>query len=441
VSLIFFILSRLIPGDRVETVLDYRGLSLAASDNEYYHKEYQKLEKQLGLNLPSFYFQIYPSFSTNNGFSFQNTRINNWCRKMKRKKYADTEIKEVGYELDLIYKEVDVLPDSIGHNYVSSFFSEEDFTTWNLIIIDWKKQDLPKELYASIDKLQTTLSKLEYSRIGFYYPILKWNGIENQYHNWISSVFKSKLGVSIIDGRDVTEKIWAALRWTLLLVLISLIISLAISVFLSAWLLIQKREWLVSFFETILNGMYAMPIFWLATLLIVFFTTREYGAWTDWFAGPLPVVNESSDSFWDHFLSRLSYLILPILCLVIKEIPVFTRIIFVGMEEQMKKPYAQAMRAKGLPPNKVVFNHLLPNALFPVITLVSNYLPGALAGSLIIEVIFNIPGMGRLLFNSLFSGEYEICFGILLLVTVFTVVIFSFADLLYKWVSPQLKQQ
>jgi peptide/nickel transport system permease protein len=127
--------------------------------------------------------------------------------------------------------------------------------------------------------------------------------------------------------------------------------------------------------------------------------------------------------------------------LVLKEIPVFTRIIYVGLEEQFKKPYSQAMRAKGLAPAKVIFYHLLPNALIPVITLVSNYLPGALAGSLIIEVIFNIPGMGRLLFNSLFSGEYEICFGILLLVTVFTVLIFSLADLLYTWVNPQLRKQ
>ena len=132
-------------------------------------------------------------------------------------------------------------------------------------------------------------------------------------------------------------------------------------------------------------------------------------------------------------------MILPVICIVLKDIPVFTRLIYTGLESEMNKPYAIALKGKGLKENILVVRHLLPNSLIPIITLIGNYLPGSFAGSLIIEVIFNVPGMGRLLFQSIFNGDYEVCFGILMMITLVTIIVLAWSDILYKWVNPKMK--
>ena len=223
-----------------------------------------------------------------------------------------------------------------------------------------------------------------------YIPSFRWNGFDNQYHNWFKGFLTLDFGTSYRTKQNVWSKIETPLLWTLLLNSLALVFAFLIALPLGVWTARRKSSFFDRFVNIGLFMLYALPTFWIATMLVVFFTTKEYGAWTDIFPSiGLGRVN-IDDPFWTKFWIRAPHLILPVICLAYPSIAFITRQVRGGMLDVLNKDYIRTARAKGLSESKVVKKHAFRNALFPLISMFAIVFPAALAGSVVIEVIFNL---------------------------------------------------
>jgi len=185
---------------------------------------------------------------------------------------------------------------------------------------------------------------------------------------------------------------------------------------------------------------FAIPSFWLATLLIVFFTTPEYAVWMDIFpSGGLGGYHYASGM--PKVGIAVGALFLPVLCLLLGALAYLTRQMRGNVVRESSKDYVRMARAKGLRDKTIYRRHILRNALFPILTLVGASIPASISGSVIIEVIFGIPGMGQLLYQSILAQDWSIVFTMVVLASMLTVIGYIVSDVLYRLFDPKLRVQ
>jgi len=267
----------------------------------------------------------------------------------------------------------------------------------------------------------------------FFLPSLRWHGVDNQYHHWAAKALTGNLGISLLDGRSCYQKISKAFSWTFLLMILSVGLTMLVGIGLGIWSVNNSGSKSVSFINQFFYLFYSIPLFWLATLMVVFFTSVDYGSWTHIFPSIDIVPYQLS------FSERLKLLLLPTLLLAFHSISYIYKQMQSSLNQQIFLPYTTTALAKGLHLKKVLFEHNLRNAMLPMITILTGIIPSALAGSIIIEVIFNIPGIGRLLYTSIQTADWNIVFGLLLLVGLITIISYLIGDLLYSWVNPKIR--
>jgi len=132
-------------------------------------------------------------------------------------------------------------------------------------------------------------------------------------------------------------------------------------------------------------------------------------------------------------------LFLPVTCLALGSLAYISRQMKQSLLHELVQPYVLHLRTQGISEKTIVNRHAIRNALFPIITIVGGAVPVLLSGSLIIEVIFSIPGMGRLMYNSLLSRDWPVVFPVLMLGAIVTILSYHLSDIMYKWVDPRVK--
>ena len=273
-----------------------------------------------------------------------------------------------------------------------------------------------------------------------YVPMFQWNGTGNKYHRWISPILSGNLGVSLVTGQEVGERVNNALRWTLRLNLSAFFIAYLLAIPLGVYTAVYAGSGFDRRLNIFLFFLYALPSFWVATLLTQFLTTPE---WFDIF--PTMGVGDVSAqaSWWERTQTRAYHFFLPVFCLTYGILAIVVRQVRAAMQGILQSDFIRTARSKGISERRVIWRHAFPNALFPLITMFGNLLPSVVAGSIIIELIFSIPGVGLLTFDSILSKDWPIVYALLLLTAILTVFGILLADLLYAWVDPrvQLGQQ
>jgi peptide/nickel transport system permease protein len=257
-----------------------------------------------------------------------------------------------------------------------------------------------------------------------------------QYWHWLVRVARLDFGRTFLpDGKPVLTKIRERLPITLLLnvVEMSIILGLAVPIgVLSATRQYSLYDKITTVFVFV--G-FATPDFWLALLLMFLFGVQ---------LGWLPIsglrsLNWEYLPFWHQQWDFVSHLVLPILVATFGGLAGFSRYMRQSMLEVIRQDYIQTARAKGLSEQAVVGKHALRNALLPVVTILGLSLPGLIGGSIIIESIFAIPGMGQLMVQSVFSRDYPVVMGNLVIVATLTLIANLFADLAYGLVDPRIR--
>jgi peptide/nickel transport system permease protein len=257
-----------------------------------------------------------------------------------------------------------------------------------------------------------------------------------QYWNWLTRLVRLDFGRSFApDGRPVLTKIAERLPITLLLNVVEMLIIVALSVPIGV--LSATRQY--STFDKITTIFvfvgFATPDFWLALLLMILFGVR-----LDWLPiSGLRSLNWEYLSFWRQQADFLSHLALPILVATFGGLAGFSRYMRQSMLEVIRQDYIQSARAKGLAERVVVGKHALRNALLPIVTILGLSLPGLIGGSVIVEWIFAIPGMGQLMVQAAFERDYPVLMGNLVIVSTLTLLANLTADLAYSLVDPRIR--
>lgn len=268
-------------------------------------------------------------------------------------------------------------------------------------------------------------------------PRLQWHGFNNRYHRWLKGVLRGDFGKSYLDKRHVSSKLWPALKWTALLNGLALLFSYFIAIPIGLYAAYYAGSRFDRFSSYVLFFLFSLPAFWVATLLSNFLTTPVYGL--DIF--PTIGLGEWVEGapFGQNIGRRLWHLFLPLLCLTYPALAFLSRQMRSAARKELSQAYVLTAQLKGLNVHQLLWRHVFRNALFPIITLLGGLLPSLLAGGVLIENIFNLPGMGWLLLEAVLAKDWPVVTAILLLNGLLTVVGLLLADVLYQIADPRLR--
>lgn len=251
-----------------------------------------------------------------------------------------------------------------------------------------------------------------------------------QFLSWLSHIASADLGTSIRTGEPVASLILSHFKVTATVVLVAMLLATLIAIcggLIAAWRQHSTLDLAVLGSASLIM---AVPSFWLGLILLLVF-----GLKLGWF----PVVGYVS--FSEAGLRSMWYLALPIATLTITECGVLTRMMRASSLEVLRLDYITHARAKGLPESTVLRRHVFPNAFAPTLTLVGLSLGHLLGGIAVIETVFTLPGLGRLLVDSILSRDYPVVQGCLLFTAVVYVIINLAVDLCYPLFDPRVAAQ
>ena len=241
-----------------------------------------------------------------------------------------------------------------------------------------------------------------------------------QYLEWLGKTLSGDFGTSIYFKTDVASLVFAKLPVTLMLGVTSLLFALAISIPLGVLAAIYANSWIDRLALTVAVVGQAMPNFFFALILVMLFSIT-----LRW----LPVSGSTS---WQHY-------VMPTIALGYYAAPAFMRLIRAGMIEVLSADYIRTARAKGLPARKIIFKHALRNAVVPVVALAAVQLGFLLGGSVVIETIFALDGLGYLAYQSITFKDFPVMQVVVLLLSVVYVLLTLAADIANAWLDPRIR--
>ena len=251
-----------------------------------------------------------------------------------------------------------------------------------------------------------------------------------QYINWIGGIFRGDLGKSIFFSENVTKLMGERLPVSLYLGIIAFVISGVLGIMAGIISAVRRGTWVDNAVTVLANIGITIPVFWLGIILIYFLALKAH---------LLPVAGYTSP-FEDFWMSTRQ-IVMPVICLCLFPLASITRQTRSSMLEVIRQDYIRTAWSKGLRERIVVIRHEVKNALIPVVTLLGMQLTFIVAGMVLIEQVFNIPGMGRLLVQAVFSQDYAVVQAGVLISAV-TVVISNLAvDISYGWFDSRIRFQ
>jgi peptide/nickel transport system permease protein len=248
-----------------------------------------------------------------------------------------------------------------------------------------------------------------------------------QFGLWLSKVIRGDLGVTITDGQPILPLILERFQVSASVVLIAILLAAIIGVtagIIAAWKQNGPLDVAIVGTTTLILS---IPTFWLGLLLLLFFGLK---------LGWLPVVGYVPIT--ENPIAALTFLLLPIATLALHESGVITRMARASAIEVLRLEYITHARAKGLSERRVLARHVLPNAFAPTWTLVGLILGNLLGGIAVLETVFTLPGLGRLLVDAVFARDYPVVQGCLLFTAFLYVLVNLIVDLFYPLFDPRV---
>lgn len=269
-------------------------------------------------------------------------------------------------------------------------------------------------------------------------PVVYWNGFDNQYHNWAKGFINGEMGRSLKTSRPVWEELYPALLATLAVNSMSIFLAYLLAVPLGVWLAKRRQKNASHWIQMALLVLDAIPVFLLGALFMLFFATPGMGLHL--IRGiDLPSWRGSGLYFIEWFFYNFDKFFLPVITISLSLMALIAQQMRGSMLDALAADYIRTAQAKGLPPDMIYWHHAFRNALFPIITLLSAALPALISGSLVIEYLFNLPGLGRTTYDSFHYDDVPMLMAILMLYACLTVVGALLADILYAAVDPRVK--
>ena len=257
-----------------------------------------------------------------------------------------------------------------------------------------------------------------------------------QYAIWLSRVVRFDFGDSIKHHRPVSELIKERLPITLTLNLIAFVIIYTVSLPLGVLAAVEHKKFFDKASSVILFMLWSLPVMWAGQMMIGYLCGP---AFVNWFP-PAGLSSNYAEQlpFFPWLWDRLWHLVLPVLCLTYTGFAYLTKQVRAGMLDNLRADYVRTARAKGLSNTVVIFRHALRNSIIPVITIMATLLPAMLGGSVIIERIFSISGMGMLAFEAVTTRDYNVVMAVATMGGVMNLAGLLLGDIAYAIADPRI---
>lgn len=431
-----------------------------------------EVRAKLGLDLPVFLLSLgsladcdtlykIPERSHQEMLTSLTSRYGNW-----------DEISNYYYHLLEFSKQMDVFkPDSsvaksYSKNELNELLNSSKLTLKNLLEISDKQQvdyalndlfvkfkdhaQLYGEFKGDLSKLTTHFETIQENSAAWktYVPAIYWNGFKNQYFLWLfgdeergrGGLIRGDFGNSYADNKPVGDKMWEMFPYSFFLVVVSILLAYLISIPLGIYSAYKKDTPFDRISSVIVFMLYSLPSFFVATWLLYQFANPD-NLW--WFPsnGVKDPDTFNKDWAWyslDKIRHQAPYFALPIVAFTYSSFAFTSRIMRVSMVDVLGSDYIRTARAKGLSEKSVILKHALRNGLLPIITMFSNVFPAAIGGSVILETIFGIPGMGSAVYEAILGLDIPMIIAVFTLTGLLTVIGYLFADILYAIVDPRI---
>ncbi|ACV28437.1 Glutathione transport system permease protein gsiC [Anaerococcus prevotii] len=249
-----------------------------------------------------------------------------------------------------------------------------------------------------------------------------------RYISWIGGLLRLDMGESLKYRMPVSTLFLRKLPVTLTLTLYSLILSIIIAIPLSIQITLKSDKWYSSIITAITQLGISIPSFWLAFLLIYVFAVK------------LDIFDTLSyNAMAGGFLQRLKSFFLPSLAIAIPNISTIIRYMQAAILDEINKDYVRTARMKGMTLKEILYKHVLKNALIPVITVIGMSLTSSVGGSLIIENVFALPGIGSLIVASISSRDFPLIQSVVIAVAFLVIFINFIIDIAYGLIDPRIR--
>ena len=266
---------------------------------------------------------------------------------------------------------------------------------------------------------------------------IKWNRIP---------IKAPDLGDSFTKSRPVWPLIAEALPVTLLLNALAIPLAVAISMMTGIWSAKHRGLWQDWGTGAVLLALYSIPVIWVGVMAIGFLASEQFVKWFpptgmhDIQAESMAFLPQRIDGQWQpgYLFDTLWHLSLPVICLSYVQFAFLSKLARTAVLETLGSDYIRTAHAKGLPPNVVLLRHGVRNSLIPIITFLASLLPYIVTGSIVVEVIFGINGMGRLVIDALKGKDYELFLSTTLMVLILTLISYLLADIAYVLADPRV---
>lgn len=248
-----------------------------------------------------------------------------------------------------------------------------------------------------------------------------------QYLHFLLDMLTGNFGVSMSSGRTVSQEVALVLPWTIELTLAAVLIGLVFGLPLGIWAALRRNSWPDYLSRMLsLTGL-SFPAFVSGILMLLVFSIQ-----LNWF----PVIGSSVEGDW---ATRLRNLVLPAFNLGLIMTAYVMRVTRSSMLDVMGEDYVRTAKAKGLRPMRLVLRHGLPNALIPIVTVVGLYFGTLIGNSVLTEIVFNRPGLGKLILGALNTRDYTLLQGLMVVFASCVIVVNLLTDLIYGLVDPRVK--
>jgi peptide/nickel transport system permease protein len=285
----------------------------------------------------------------------------------------------------------------------------------------------PTDKYISA-KLGSELSEKIAEKFSLNQPI------SDQYFSFVSNVFRGDMGVSYNYRLPVFDVIREYFSFTLVFASISFIIQITLSIWLAIRVIKKQNRWLENFIANFSLLVYSIPAFVLGVSLIYIFSVN-----LNLFPiSGLQSLDYDNLSFFSRVLDRMHHLVLPLITLTASGVALFYKYIKESMDDVLNQTFVINLKASGVEENDILRKHVIPNAVRPLISVAGVELGILLGGTLITEVIFSLPGMGRLTIDSILSRDYPLVIGCVFTAGVVMILANFLADIIKLKIDKRL---
>jgi peptide/nickel transport system permease protein len=259
------------------------------------------------------------------------------------------------------------------------------------------------------------------------------------YVDWVGNIARLNFGQSFVDHRPVLTKIGERIGLSLSLTGTALVLSYLVAVPLGIIAAIKRGQPVDRAISFTVFLLYSIPSFVAALALILFVAGGDYLNLLPMYGANSLDASEMSTPQW--IWDRVLHMILPVICLTYGSLASISRYVRVSMLEVLGQDFLRTARAKGLSEKRVIFVQALRNAMIPIVTVFAMELPGLIGGTIIIEEIFTLPGMGQLTFQAIEERDQFVIMGVVTISAVITLLGYLLADIVYVFVDPRIRYE